>query len=217
MDDIDKVQNSESVDGTFVHAAHLKGEISCPCVFTVPLTYGTSSYVRVVLPYQPIYRLPAIALLNTDGTRRDGGFDFMHEIFKRRMPFNPLTSDQIELVFRYSGGVLVDAMRMLGAVCRQAIAQGEKTVGDDAVENAFQQLVDDYNIVFNSDDLWVKLAELCKSADKQSYMIEGSKLELLGRMVLIEYREDRMWFDVHPAARRLYEQNKDVLSSLISK
>src|SRR5208282_2197550 len=58
VDDIDKVQDSSSIDNTFIHASHFIGEIDSPCIFTVPITYATSSYLRIAaLPYTGIYRV----------------------------------------------------------------------------------------------------------------------------------------------------------------
>lgn len=211
IDDIDKVQNEESIHSTFVQSAQLISDIACPCVFTIPLTYATSEYVRMALPYHRIHRVAALDLLNQDGSRNEEAFSFMREVFKRRMSFNPLSCEQMDKVLLYSGGVLVDAMRMLGTICSRIIASGTSGADDDVVEEAFQQLVDDFMVVFDNADLWLKLAMFCEADDKRLFNIEPSKLDLLSRMVLIEYRNKYVWFDLHPAARRLYEQNRSVI------
>ncbi len=65
--------------------------------------------------------------------------------------------------------------------------------------------------VFDNAELWLKLAKFCESNDKNLFNIEPAKLDLLSRMILIEYRNQQAWFDLHPAVRRLYEQNKSVI------
>jgi len=209
IDDIDKVQNQTSIEGTFIHAAQLIGSIECPCVFTVPITYATSTYLRIAtLPYNAIYRMPAVPLLNPVGVRTEEHFAFMRHVFSRRMAFNPLSGEQLDRVLLYSGGVLVDAMRMLRGICRHAILSGERTVTDETIEQAFQALVDDYKYVFDTADLWKKLALFCNATGTEIYITDESVPDLLYKMILIEYRNPRMWFNLHPAARRLYEQNK---------
>ena len=111
VDDIDKVQDPTSIEGTFIHSAQLISGIECPCIFTVPITYATSTYLRIAtLPYNAIYRVPAVPLLTEDGAQNQESFSFMRKVFSRRMAFNPLTLEQLDRVLEYSGGVLVDAM-----------------------------------------------------------------------------------------------------------
>lgn len=209
IDDIDKVQNQTSIEGTFIHSAQLIGSIACPCVFTVPITYATSTYLRIAtLPYNAIYRMPAVPLLNPEGAKTEEHFEFMRRVFFRRMAFNPLSGEQLDRVLLYSGGVLVDAMRMLRGICRHAILSGEPTVTDETIEHVFQALVDDYKYVFDTADLWKKLAIFCNARGSDIYITDESVPDLLYKMIIIEYRNPRMWFNLHPAARRLYEQNK---------
>src|SRR6476660_7171482 len=99
IDDIDKVQDPTSIEGTFIHSAQLISGIECPCVFTVPITYATSTYLRIAtLPYNAIYRMPAVPLLTEDGLRHEESFVFMRKVFLRRMAFNPLSTEQLDRV-----------------------------------------------------------------------------------------------------------------------
>lgn len=212
VDDIDKVQNAGSIESTFIHSAQLIGDITCPCVFTVPITYATSTYLRIAtLPYTGLYRVPAVPLTDAYGKKNDDAHDFMRDVFARRMPFNPLTQEQLDRVFDYSGGVLVDAMRMLRGVCKDAVLGGADTVKDDVIEKHFQDLVDDYKFLFDTPELWAKLSRFSKAKDRTIFVTDDAIPDLLYKMIVIEYRESSMWFDLHPAARRLYEQNMEAI------
>jgi hypothetical protein len=83
-----------------------------------------------------------------------------------------------------------------------------------AVEEEFQHLVDDYQFVFDKPALLQKLAKMCKSSDKQA-IVDETITEMLYKMIVIEYREKKLWFDLHPAARRLYEQNAHIIDNAL--
>ncbi len=217
IDDIDKVQNEESIHSTFVQSAQFISDISCPCIFTIPLSYATSEYVRMALPYTKIHRVAAVDLLHQNGTRNDEAFAFMREVFKRRMTFNPLPEELLDQVLLNSGGVLVDAMRMLGEICANVVARGATTAGKSDVDAAFQQLINEFLEVFDNAELWTKLAKFCEHPDKRVFNIEPARLDLLSRMILIEYRNQQVWYDLHPAVRQLYEQNKSVIKESSSQ
>jgi len=216
VDDIDKVQDPSSIENTFIHASHILCAIDCPCIFTVPITYSTSPYLRIAaLPYHGIYRVPAVDLRDENGKRNDYAFQFMQRVFELRMPFNPAPKELLQVVLVMSGGVLIDAMRMLRGICKRKILNPALSVDEQMVDGEFQQLVDDYKFVFNTPQLWRKLSILCRAKDTKAYVTDDMLPELLYKMIVIEYRQKYIWFDLHPAARRLYEQNADVIEKAI--
>jgi hypothetical protein len=216
VDDIDKIQDASSIENTFIHSAHFIGQIDCPCIFTVPITYATSSYLRIAtLPYTGIYRVPAVELLDSKGNKNEAAFEFMRKVFRLRMPFNPIPPALLDKVLEYSGGALIDAMRMLRGLCKRAILEQITIIDEAAVEEEFQRLVDDYKFVFDKLVLWQKLSKMCKAADKQAIMVDDILTEMLYKMIVIEYWEKKLWFDLHPAARKLYEQNASIIDSVV--
>lgn len=216
VDDIDKIQDIPSIEKTFIQSSHLINGIKCPCIFTVPITYATSSSLRIAaLPYSNIYRVPAIEILDENGKRNEKAFDFMKRIFTLRMPFNPIPSEILDTIISYSGGIIVDAMRMIRNLCKERILTPNIQIDEKLAEEEFQKLIDDYKFVFDSPTLWEKLSEICKSKDKKIIMTDDMLPDLLYKIIVIEYREKNLWFDLHPAARRLYEQNSKVIDESI--
>ena len=216
VDDIDKIQNTSSIESTFVDASQTITAIDAPCIFTVPITYATSSSLRpATLAYGGIYRVPAVEVLAEDGGRNAAGIDHMKTVLQRRMPYSPIPIEVLERLVISSGGVYTDAMRLARALCKQAILRDDFVVDASACDDAFQALVDDYKFVFDSSGLWKTLARMCGATNKSVIMTEEKLADLLYKMIVIEYRETQLWFDVHPAARRLYEQNADVLTALL--
>jgi hypothetical protein len=217
VDDIDKVQDATSIESTFIHASHFLCAINAPCVFTVPITYATSPYLRIAaLPYHGIYRVPAVDLLDEKGKPNGEAFEFMRKVFNLRMPYNPLSPDLLDSVLEYSGGVLIDAMRMLRSLCKRAILNPQLRIERDLITEEFQQLVDDYQHVLNTPQLWKRLAVLSKAPDKRILLTDDMLPELLYKMIVIEYRHRHAWFDLHPAARELYKQNARVIDEVVA-
>lgn len=212
VDDIDKVQDADSINTTFIHSSHLIGSLNCACIFTVPITYATSNYVRIAgLPYNGIHRVPAVDLFDEKGNRNAEAQQFMRQVFNLRMPYNPIPADLLDRVMDCSGGVLIDAMRMLRGICKRAIMNPGLKVDAGLVEEEFQQLVDDYQFVIDRLPLWQAVAEMANSQKKRTMVSEGLLPELLYKMIIIEYRQKKVWFALHPAAKLLYEQNKEIL------
>jgi len=212
VDDIDKVQDAGSVSSTFIHASHLIGSINCACIFTVPITYATSNYVRIAgLPYNGIHRVPAVDLFDEKGNRNNEAQRFMEHVFELRMPYNPVPKELLDTVLDFSGGVLIDAMRILRGICKSTILDPTLKVDAAIVEEQCQQLVDDYQFVIDSLPLWQAVAEMAAAQKRRTLVAEGLLPELLYKMILIEYRQKKAWFNLHPAARRLYEQNRTTL------
>jgi KAP family P-loop domain len=212
VDDIDKVQDADSVSSTFIHASHLIGSINCACIFTVPITYATSNYVRIAgLPYNGIHRVPAVALFDEKGNRNSEAQRFMEHVFELRMPYNPVPKELLDKVLDFSGGVLIDAMRILRGICKRVIMDTSLKVDAAVVDEQCQQLVDDYQFVIDSLPLWQAVAEMASSQKRRTLIAEGLLPDLLYKMIVIEYRQNKAWFNLHPAAKLLYEQNKDCL------
>ncbi len=212
VDDIDKVQDSSSVNSTFIHASHLIGSINCACIFTVPITYATSNFVRIAgLPYNGIHRVPAVDLFDERGNRNAAAQQFMERVFELRMPYNPIPKELLQRVLDFSGGVLIDAMRMLRGICKSIILDSTQKVDSGLVDEHCQLLVDDYQFVIDSLPLWQAVAEMANSQKRRTLIAEGLLPELLYKMIVIEYRQKKAWFSLHPAAKLLYEQNKDTL------
>lgn len=215
VDDIDKVQDAGSINSTFIHASHIIGAINCPCIFTVPITYATSNFVRIAgLPYNGIHRVPAVDLFDDKKARNKSAQEFMKRVFSLRMPYNPIPDELLERVLDHSGGVLIDAMRMLRGICKRTIMAPTLTVDDALVEEEFQLLVDDYQFVIDSRPLWQAVADMAKSQARKTLVADGLLPDLLYKMIFIEYRNKKAWFELHPAARRLYEQNREFFEAV---
>jgi hypothetical protein len=215
VDDIDKIQDTASVEGTFVSSAHTLGLIDAPCVFTVPYTYATSSFNRLAsLPYTNIHRVPAVAINSREGLPQPPNLEFMSLVLKRRLIANPFNDEQILRVVAYSGGVIVDALRLARGVLKQVVLGDTRGV-DELIEDEFQKIADEYRYQFDKPILWQKLQKFCEAADPALFLTDETTLDLVCKMIVIEYRDRTTWHSVHPAVRRLYEQNKGALASVL--
>ena len=56
---------------------------------------------------------------------------------------------------------------------------------------------------------------MSRASDKRVIMTDDSLLELLYKMIVIEYSDKGLWFDVHPAARPLYDQNSHLIDDTV--
>ncbi|MGA2352361.1 MAG: hypothetical protein ABSF70_18140 [Terracidiphilus sp.] len=217
VDDIDKIQDTVSVEGTFVSSAHTLGLIDAPCVFTVPYTYATSSFNRLAsLPYTSIHRVPAVAINSRSGLQQLDNCEFMSQVLKRRLTVNPFSDEEIQRIIDYSGGVIVDALRLARGVLKQIVLGDEHKVAE-LIEDEFQKIADEYRYQFDKPILWRKLQKFCEAVDPALFLTDETTLDLVCKMIVIEYRDRTTWHSVHPAVRRLYEQNKVALASVLGQ
>lgn len=215
VDDIDKIQDVSSIERTFIHSPHIIYSIRTPAIFTVPITYATSSSTRISgLSYGGIYRVPAIEIVSEAGVTNEEGMEFMKRVLKLRMPYNPLSDEILNKIVEYSGGVLIDAMRMARGICKRSVLESSFEVSSASVEEEFQHLVDDYKFTFETTVLWKTLAKICAAQSKNVIMTEETLPDLLYKMIVIEYRGSKLWFDLHPAVLRLYKQNQEVIETI---
>ena len=215
VDDIDKIQDTASVEGTFVSSAQTLGLIDAPCVFTVPYTYVTSSFNRLAsLPYTSIHRVPAVAINSREGLPQTTSLEFMMQVLKRRLTVDPFSTEQLLRIIQYSGGVIVDALRLARGVLKQIVLEDSRDV-DALIEDEFQKIADEYRYQFDKPILWQKLQKFCEASDPALFLTDETTLDLVCKMIVIEYRDRTTWHSVHPAVRRLYEQNKQALASVL--
>jgi hypothetical protein len=208
VDDIDKIQNLSSVEATFINSAQLIGNIDAPCVFTVPFTYATSSFLRLAsLPYQSIHRVPAVAVADIAGLANTDQCQFLVQLLKKRLKVEIFSDQQLELVVQYSGGVIVDALRLTRGVLIQTVLASPHGI-DDLIESEFQKIVDEYIYQIDKPILWQKIHTFCTTSDPTIFLTDDATVDLVCKMIVIEYRQHTTWHKVHPAVRRLYEQNK---------
>ena len=211
VDDIDKIQDADSVETTFISSAQLLGSLDAPCVFTVPYTYATSSLIRIAsLPYQNIHRVPAIGIVDERGASVTEQLSFLVELMQRRIKIDIFSVQQLKRIGEDSGGVIVDALRLARGVTKQKILSADSTV-DDLIESEMQKLVDEYRYQLDAPILWQKIQKFCTTNDAQMFLIDELTIDMLCKMIVIEYRQQKIWYNIHPAVRKLYEQNKDYL------
>jgi len=218
VDDVDKIQEISSIERTFIHSSHFINKIDSPCIFTVPITYATSNLIRIgSLPYSELYRVPAVELFNEKGKKSEPAFEFLKKVFELRMPYNPIPNEMLEIILEHSGGVLIDAMRMIRGICRRCILKPNLKVDKYIIEEEFQKLVDDYQFVLDNRIYWEKISNICKAKDKKIIMTDDMLADLLYKMIVIEYREEKLRFDLHPAVRRLYEKNAEIIDYFLKQ
>lgn len=214
VDDIDKIQNLSSIEATFIHSAQLLGNIDAPCVFTVPFTYATSSFIRMAsLPYENIHRVPAVAVLSQNGSVNSSERDLLISLLRKRIKVDFFDADDLARIVEYSGGVIVDALRLARGVAKQRILHPASAI-EELIESEFQKIADEYIYQLDKPILWQKVQKYCQTNDSTLFLTDDATVDLVCKMIVIEYREKTTWHRVHPAVKRLYEQNKDHVDQL---
>jgi hypothetical protein len=157
-----------------------------------------------------IFMLPSVHIYkccptgNTTADPTGDGLTAMVEIVTRRFPEWPefFTTKQMQRLAASSGGDLVDFFRLVKLCISQALYQRELPLPDQALEDAENDLRNDMPL---TDDVKDWLKKIQKSHERELDTLD--KLPAFARLTesryILNYRNGKDWFDVHPLLRAL--------------
>lgn len=199
VDDLEKIDLERAEEICYRHCATLTRPI-CKAVFTIPvsLIYATS-WKQIEMTFaMPPYFLPLKAVKTESGEVDEDGTDFLESIVQKRVSPDLFEEDTLKAMAKWSGGVVIDFLRMVRDCCVKAQMEGVKQINMEFAVESFGSLIDSY---------WRPLQEKYYPKLKAIYESKSAKNDedlrfLLYLCVVLEYDKKR-WYDVHPAVERI--------------
>lgn len=202
LDDLEKVDLKRAEEIYHRHSSTLTRPI-CKAVFTIPLSLiYAPCWKQIEISFNmPPHFLPLKAVKTKNGEVDERGEKFLKEIVLKRVSPELFEKGVLEKTAGWSGGVVVDFLRMVRGCCVKAQGTGLKKISVDLAVETFSSLVDSYWRPLE-EKYYPKLVELHK---KKVAKNDEELRFLLYLCVVLEY-DTKRWYDLHPAVERiLYE------------
>jgi len=199
LDDLEKVDLKRAEEIYYKHRSTLTRPL-CKVVFTIPLSLiYAPCWKQIEISFMmPPNLLPLKAVKMKNGDVDEEGEKFLKEIVLKRASPKLFEKGVLEKTARWSGGVIVDFLRMVRDCCVKAQAKDLKTIDMDLALETFGSLVDSYWRPLE-EKYYPKLVEVQKSKDAKN---DEELRFLLYLCVVLEY-DTKRWYDLHPAVERI--------------
>lgn len=186
-----------SVEALFLQHARLL-QIPCHVVYTFPFWLGFRTAGLGSAYNQEVVILPMVKVRTREGAPWEPGIARLGEIVRRRLDITRVFGDEACLrpLLEASGGYPRDLLRLV----REVLFQTEDfPVAPKDVERVISQLSQSYSEVVRSTDVAllheVRRTHAMPLGDQDQTQAFG---RLLDRWLVLAYRDDRRWYDVHP-------------------
>jgi len=180
-------------------------------IYTIPMATLRDKEILPTIETETnnqLVSMPVLKLFAKDECRNPNAvpkpevIDILCEILHKRIPDHLLDRQVAEKMIRYSGGVLRELIRIANECCRICLRlirrdPTQTIVIDDAIlEEAVNKLRNDFSIRLGKVDYEILpkvYTELMPDDPTQKEF-----LDLLHGLHVLEYRNHRTWYDVHP-------------------
>ncbi|MBD2114290.1 MULTISPECIES: ATP-binding protein [Cyanophyceae] len=140
-------------------------------------------------------------------------FDVFLKVLSKRLPENLVDPQTAEQMVRKSGGVMRELVRIARECCTECMVQLEiepdsdsVKINDEILTVALRNLRHDFARQIGS-DLYDLLVGVYKTAETPDASSDGF-VKLLHGLMVLEYENDALWYDVHPIVVDLLKQKK---------
>jgi hypothetical protein len=154
--------------------------------------------------------LPAVKLKDKDDKDFQKGIDLLKALVKKRINEKELQillgknyEEKLETIIKFSGGYVRDMLEIL----RMIIIEDNYPVSDEAIDKIIYNEINSFNELMDTPTInELKKVKKAKSINDITEM--SMKDKLLTNHLILRYRNKNLWFDVHPAVRRLLNEKK---------
>ena len=220
IDDLDKLDLSiiEPIYRNNVKALFSPG---FKIVFTIPISAIQEPKVMGALNSEGIVRsqlfpvtkfYPRQDCRNPNAQPISKSLNLFQEILKKRFPPELLTPESAEKMILSSGGVVRELVRIGRECCTECMVQLEIEpdrenikIDEEILATALRNLRNDFARQISSSQLYTMLAEVYQTLKPT----EGEAfVKLLHGLMVLEYENDALWYDVHPIIIELLHREK---------
>jgi len=211
IDDLDKL-DLEVVRNIFQD--HIKALFlpNFRIIFTLPIsalrevsltaTIQTETNNQIVL--MPVYKLfPKWRRRESDATAKAETVNRLKTILSKRIDRDLIEADTEQKIILYSGGVLRELIRISNECCRICLRllrrypdRDDIKINDEVLQEAVNKLRLDFETRLGKADYEILTTTYKRLMPEDPK--EPKVLDLLHGLYILEYRNDDLWYDVHP-------------------
>jgi GTPase SAR1 family protein len=218
IDDLDKLDLAKVND---IFAGNIKALFSPQfrTLMTIPIAALREVSLRGILVAEtnnqlvsmPVYKLlPQRENRQENNTPNQENLQVLTKILQKRIPLNLIESAIITEIVIYSGGVLRELMRIANECCRICLRLIRRQSNDDArtfiinreiFKQAINKLRLDFETPIGQAD-YIILQSIYDNYQPPDPK-EDKFLDLLHSLYILEYRNGKIWYDLHPIVEKL--------------
>lgn len=221
IDDLDKLDLGVV---RLIFQDHIKALFSpgFQIIFTIPIASRRDKVLRATLVSESNDQIVEMLVrkLFDEGERRKSGItpiagveNILCEMLEKRFPADLMVPEIGSQIVRYSGGVLRELIRIANNCCRICLRQVRQTANPEAViinQTVLEEAIRDIRLDFETQlgrvdfEILQRTYRMFQPDDPQAQEF----LDLLHSLHILEYRNARVWYDVHPVLDELLQRKQ---------
>jgi hypothetical protein len=169
----------------------------------MPLRHD-NSFQQVRNSFPNVEVLPNIKTQERDGTPFEPGLETTEHIVTKRLEAGLIEDDALDELARLSSGVPRQLVVLVRQACFDALKEGHDVIDTAAVQTAANQQQREYEVLLDRSQRDL-LREV--HATKNINNDEAHRA-LLHNLSVLQYRNDEVWYDVHPIVLPLIDTDE---------
>ncbi len=209
VDGLDKVMDLGKARRVYYEGGASLLAPACKAIYTVPLAlFHTTEFGQVRVTFDDYFSLPNVKVDRRDGKPDEDGRTMLRDLVHRRIAPGLIAAQAIERLAELSGGVLRELIALAKDACSFARVRKGDRVDVEDVDRAASRL----RSVFAGMLTEAHYRELWRihTDPLHRYTNSPTAQELVHNLSLLEYGDGDAWWDVHPVARPLLEERRDI-------
>lgn len=205
IDDIDKVDLATAKSMFYEHASTLsEPPLSIIYTFPMPLRHD-NSFQQVRNSFPNVNVLPNIKTQNRDGSPFEPGLETTEHIVTKRLEPHLIEDGALDELARLSSGVPRQLVVLVRQACLDALKSGREVIDTEAVHAAANQQRNEYEVLLDRSQR--ELLEMVHG--RKEINNDEAHRALLHNLSVLQYRNDDVWYDVHPIVLPLIEADEE--------
>jgi nucleoside-triphosphatase THEP1 len=221
IDDLDKL-DWKLVEEVYKNNINALFQPSLKVVFTIPIAVIRELELRNILyaaSGSPIQQMEVAKFFHraerheATAVPNAAKLEVFLQVLTRRLPSQYLEPETARAIVLKSGGVMRELVRITRACCsecslllRQAPERTDVKINADILALALQNLRNEFEVSLGQGRY--RILQTTYENAKPEKVNDPAFLELLHRLYLLEYRNDGVWYDVHPIVVDLLKQEQ---------
>ena len=202
VEDLDKSDLSTAKELFYGHATTLLApQVTIVYTFPTALRHD-NDWMQVQMNFPNCLILPNLKTQSRSGEPDQAGLGCIRSILTKRVEERLFTSDALPALARYSCGIPRELVALARRACLESMKSQKPSIDETAVELAAKAKRMDYQVLLTAEQL-VLLREVHQTRQVKN---DEAHRALLHNLSVLEYRNDGVWYDVHPVILPLLNQ-----------
>ncbi len=202
VEDLDKTDLDTAKGLFYGHATSLLAPpVSIIYTFPTALRHD-NDFMQVEMNFPNVYILPNLKTRSRNGEPDEEGLSQLRDILTKRIEKGLFTAGALDTLATLSSGIPRELIALARQACLAAMKADRPEIDEDAVQTAARRKRMDYEVLLTTD----QLALLWKVRDTKRVENDEAHRALLHNLSVLEYRNEGVWYDVHPLIEPLLDE-----------